>query len=71
MREICLKLTIKPPKRRHWRRFGDFFVNFEHISHLCSSVSIAKFEHVIAGWDAKKLFDFLLNLIPFSHNLFW
>ena len=48
-----------------------FFVNFEHISHFCSSVSIVKFEHVIAGWDAKKLFDFLSNLIPFSHNLLW
>ena len=37
--EICLKLTIKTPKRRHWRRFGVFIVNFEHISNLCSSVS--------------------------------
>ena len=26
-------------------------VNFEHISHICSSVSIVNFEHVIAGWD--------------------
>ena len=41
--ETCSKLTIKPPKRRHWRRFGGFIVNFEHISHLCSSVSIANF----------------------------
>ena len=48
--EICLKLTIKPPKRRHWRRFGGFIVNFEDVWHLCSSVSIVNFEHVIAGW---------------------
>ena len=48
--EICLMLTIKPPKRRQWRRFGGFIVNFEHISHLCSSSSIVNFEHVIAGW---------------------
>ena len=41
--ETCSKLTIKTPKRRHWRRFGVFIVNFEHISHLCSSVSIANF----------------------------
>ena len=27
-----------------------FTVNFEHISHLCSSVSIVNFEHAIAGW---------------------
>ena len=29
--EICSKLTIKTPARRHCRRFGDFIVNFEHI----------------------------------------
>ena len=28
------KLTIKTPKRHHWRRSGVFIVNFEHISHL-------------------------------------
>ena len=28
--------------------FGGFIVNFEHISHLRSSVSIVNFEHVIA-----------------------
>ena len=32
--EICSKLTINTPERRHWRRFGVFIVNFEHISHL-------------------------------------
>ena len=32
--EICSKLTIKTPKRRYWRRFGVFIVNFKHISHL-------------------------------------
>ena len=49
-REICSKLTIKTPKRRHWRCFGVFIVNFEHISHLFSSVSTANFEQVNAGW---------------------
>ena len=48
--EICSKLTIKPPKRNQWRGFGGYIVNFEHISHLCSSASIVNFEHVIAGW---------------------
>ena len=33
-REICSKLTMKAPERRHWRRPGVFIVNFEHISHL-------------------------------------
>ena len=32
--EICLKLTIKTPKRCHWCQSGVFFVNFEHILHL-------------------------------------
>ena len=44
------KINNKTPKRRHWRRFGVFFVNFEHISHLCSSVFIVNFEQVNAGW---------------------
>ena len=52
--EICPKLTIKTPKRRHWRRFGVFIVNFEHISHLRSSVSVVTFEKVNAGWVQNK-----------------
>ena len=41
---------MKTPKRRHWLRFGVFIVNFEHISQLCSSVSIVNFEQGNAGW---------------------
>ena len=51
--EICSKLTIKTPKRRQWRRFGVFIVNFEHVSHLCSSVSIVNFGQVNASWNVK------------------
>ena len=51
MCEISSKLTVKTPKQRHWRHFGVFIVDFEHISHLCSGVSIANFEQVNAGWD--------------------
>ena len=32
--EICSKLTIRKPERRHWPCSGFFIVNFEHISHL-------------------------------------
>ena len=32
--EICSKLTVKTPERRHCRRSGVFIVNFEHISHF-------------------------------------
>ena len=35
-----------------WRRFGVFLVNSEHISHLCSSVSIVNFEP--AGYGTSK-----------------
>ena len=48
---MCLKLTIKTPKRCHWRRFHVFIVNFEHISHLCFGASIVNFEKVHAGWE--------------------
>ena len=53
--KICSKLAIRPPKRRQWRRFGGFIVNFEHISHLYCSVFFVNFEHVIAGWDGSKI----------------
>ena len=32
--EICPKLIIKIPGRRHWRRSGVFIVIFEHISDI-------------------------------------
>ena len=48
--EICSKLTIKIPERRHWRRSSIFIINFEHISNLCSSVTIVNFEQVNADW---------------------
>ena len=32
--EMCLKLTIKKPERRHLHSSGVFIVNFEYISHL-------------------------------------
>ena len=53
--EICSKLTIKIPERRQWCRSGIFIVNFEHIPHLCSSVSVVNLEHVIAGWDTSPI----------------
>ena len=34
MCEICLKLTIKAPGKRHWRHSSIFVVNFEFISLL-------------------------------------
>ena len=50
--EICSKLTIKSSKGRQWRCFGGFIVNFDYISHLCSSDFIGNFEPVNAGWDS-------------------
>ena len=39
------------------RRFGVFIVNFERISHLCSSVSIVNFEQVNNGWVLTVVFE--------------
>ena len=44
------QLHVQSYNRRQWRRFGGFIVNFEHISHLCSSISVVNFEQVNAGW---------------------
>ena len=69
---MCSKLTIKTPERRQsnisyplkkfyiWLRSGVFIVNFEHISHLSSSLSIVNFEHVIVGW-VKPVQSFIQN----------
>ena len=32
MYEICSKLTIKTPERRHWRHLGVFVVNIEEVN---------------------------------------
>ena len=42
------KLTVKTPKRRHWRRSGVLIVNFEHISLL-----VLDFEQINASWDTQ------------------
>ena len=44
------KVNNKDTKTMLWCRFGGFIVNFEHVSHLCSSVSVVNFEHVIVSW---------------------
>ena len=52
--EICSKLTIEILEQRRWRRFCVSIVNFEHISHLSSNVSIDDFEQVNLCWDMKE-----------------
>ena len=44
--EICLKLTIKTPERRHSGRFSVFIVNFRHVSDFFPSASIVDFEQL-------------------------
>ena len=48
--KICSKLTIKTPERRQWHRSCVFIVNFEHISHVFSRVSIVNFKQVNVSW---------------------
>ena len=67
--EICSKLTIKPPKRRRCH-FGGFIVNFEHISHLCSSIYIVIFEQVNAGWDYHNHFFSAIKFIHHFENVY-
>ena len=43
-----LEILLQKHSLSHWRRFGVFIINFEHISHLCSSVSIVSSEQVNA-----------------------
>ena len=46
--------------RTTWRRSGGFIINFEHISHLCSSVSIVNFEYVIVRWVGGGIYSFVV-----------
>ena len=55
--EICSELTIKISERRQWRRFGVFIVNFEHISHFFSSVSIVDYKQLNVSWDCLPVFS--------------
>ena len=49
--EICSKLTIKTPERRHWRCSGVFIVNFEYISHLALVFQLLTLNRYFnAGW---------------------
>ena len=69
--EICLKLTIKTPKRRHWHLFGVFVVNFEPISHLfyCLHIvdlSIYLFAGKITSKTCRNLIADLWNLSNFK-----
>ena len=57
--KICPKLTVKTPKRRHWRRSGVLIVNFEHISLL-----VLDFEQINAGWDTQ-------NFMYAQGRVFW
>ena len=66
--EICSKLRIKGPERRHWRRSGVFILNFEHIPHLVlvfllltlnRQMPIENF-HVLANFQVPKFSLFIL-----------
>ena len=51
--DICSRLTIKTPTRRHWYRSFVFIVEDEHFSKLVfSSVSIVNYEQVNTYWNS-------------------
>ena len=45
------KVNNKDTKTTPMASLWCLYFNFEHISHLCSRVSIVNFVIVIAGWD--------------------
>ena len=47
--EICSKLTIKIPERRHWRVLLSLLLVLKYFK-SCSCVFIVDFEEVNAGW---------------------
>ena len=71
-REICSKLTIKTPERRHWCRFGVFLVNSELIPFF--TVSIVDFEQVRIRyfkkffWHSRKKFVLVALIDVFVGN---
>ena len=55
--EICLILTIKTRKRRHWRRPGVFIANFKHTIHIFLAFLLS----TLNSWIGKSSF---LQLFP-------
>ena len=67
--DICSKLIIVIPERCHWRRSGNFIVNFDQISH-CFGVFTVDFGLVNVsikgfckktGWNSFQQFDWLFS----------
>ena len=68
--KICSKLTIKTREQCHQPRSGVFIVNFVTYFTPCSSVSIANFEQVNAGWGTYQVnptFDMHVRLAVQVH----
>ena len=49
--KICLKLTIKTPEWRQWRRSGVFIAKFEYISHLLLAFLILPLNREMFLWN--------------------
>ena len=56
---------FKVNNRNTRTNFAVFIVNFEHISQLCSNVSIVNFEQVNSGWVGPSL---AASLEPLAHR---
>ena len=78
--EIRLKLTMKTPEQRHWRRSGIFIVNFERISHLSLFLFLTLNRKIFAGncrhthkviWYTKKwwILNEKWNMFKVSNNV--
>ena len=65
--EIFLKLIIKTPEQRRWRRSGVFIVNFENISHLFLLFLLLTLnKQMLARWN---ILDILCDIYLSSQHL--
>ena len=77
--EICSKVTIKTPEQCHWRRFGVFIINFEHVIAGCEDQwnenilyqkILHKFLTEVTIYKIQKLISKLQLSFPVAQNLF-
>ena len=61
MYEVCSKLTIKTPERRHWCLSGIFIVNFEQISHIVLKYLLLTLNK-LADWQMLPFSWFIVQL---------
>ena len=68
--EICSKLTIKTPERRHCRHSGVSTVNFEHLSHLFLAYLLFTMDRKNICWTSGYLLKVTSKNTRFKYRIF-